>query len=86
MDLYDYMNVQRVFQTMAIEWGCQVWMVKQTVQESIDQSWEKALFNSELMSLWNKYFPNGKPTSDEYMSRLGHAYETGEEMPFLLNE
>ena len=86
MDFYDSLNVQRVFHAMAAEWGCPVSIVKQTVQESIDQSWEKAMLDPEAMALWSKYFPEGKPTAEEYMLRLGRAYETGEEMPFLLHD
>ena len=71
---------------MAAEWDCPVWMVKQTVQECIDRSWEKAKLDPEAKVLWDQYFPKGKPTADEYMLRLGRVYETGEEIPFLLHD
>lgn len=86
MDLHDFLNVQKAFQTMATEWGCSIWMVKKIVQESIDQSWEKAMLDAETKAQWNKYFPKGKPTAEDYMLRLGRAYETGEQIPFLLSE
>lgn len=86
MDLHDYLNVRRVFRTMASEWKCPVWVVKLTIRRMINHSWEKALANPEEKALWNTYFPNGKPTPDQYILLLGHAHERGEEIPFLLKE
>lgn len=40
----------------------------------------------EQKELWVRYFPNGKPTPDQYILLLGHAHERGEEIPFLLKE
>lgn len=84
MTLRDYLNVRRVFRTMAAEWGCPVWVVKKTIRCIIDRNWESALSDPETKALWDKYFPNGKPTPDEYVLWLGHAHEKGEEMPYLL--
>lgn len=86
MGLHDYHNIRRVFRTMAAEWNCPVWMVKRTVRKLIDQSWEKSLSDSNTKALWNTYFPNGKPTPEQYILRLGHAHETGEDIPYLLCE
>lgn len=86
MDLHDYLNVRRVFRVMAIQWRCPVWMVKRTIRKIIDLSWEKAMSDPKAKALWDKYFPNGKPTPDQYILRLGHAHEKGEEVPFLLEE
>ena len=86
MDLHDFFNVQRVFQTMAAEWGCPVWLVKRMIRRVIDQSWEKAMSDPEEKALWDKYFPSGKPTPNQYILRLGHAHENGEDVPFLLGE
>lgn len=86
MDLHDYLNVRRVFRTIASEWNCPVWLVKLTIRRMINHSWEKAMTDSEEKALWEKYFPDGKPTSDQYILRLGYAHENREEMPFLLKE
>lgn len=86
MDRHDSRNVQRVFRTMAAEWRCPVWMVERIIQQTIDHSWEKAMLDPEAKALWEKYFPNGKPTPDQYILRLGHAHEEGEYMPYLLEE
>lgn len=86
MNIHDFLNVRRVFRRMAAEWGCPVWMVKQTIRQLIDQSWEKAMPDPEEKALWDKYFPNGKPTPDQYILRLGHAHENGETVPYLLKD
>ena len=84
MDLHDRANVNRVFRLMSKEWGVPVWKVKQILQEYIDQSGEASAQNPEKRALWNKYFPDGKPTSEQYILRLGHAHETGKQVPYLL--
>lgn len=82
MNLHDFINVRRVFRAMAVEWGCPVRTVKQIIQRSIDQSWEKAMSDPEALALWTKYLPSGKPTPEQYILRLGHAHESGEDVPF----
>ena len=86
MDLHDYLNVRRTFRMLAKQWGCPVWLAKWTVRRHIDQSWEAAREDPEAMQLRNKYFPTGKPTPEQYILRLGHAYERGDEMPYLLKK
>jgi len=86
MDLHDYLNVRRVFRAMASEWKCPVWVVKLTIRRTINQCWEKALSDPEEKARWDQYFPDGKPTPDQYILMMGHAYERGEEVPFLLKE
>ena len=86
MDLHDYRNVRRVFRTMASEWKCPVWVVKLTVRRMINQCWEKARSDPEEKALWDQYFPDGKPTPDQYILMLGNAHERGEDVPFLLKE
>ena len=83
MNLHDYLNVRRVFRSMAAQRGCPVWMVKRIIQHSIDESWEKAKTDPEAKARWDKYFPKGKPSADQYILRLGHAHETGENIPLL---
>lgn len=84
MNLHDFLNVRRVLRTMAAEWDCPVWVVRRAIRRSIDQSWEKAMSDPEAKALRDKYFPNGKPTPAQYILRLGHAQEKGEEVPHLL--
>ena len=86
LDLHDYLNVQRIFRLLAAQWGCPVWAARQRIRIVIDQSWEKAKSDPEAEALWKKYFPEGKPTPDQYVLWLGHAHERGEEMPYLLKE
>lgn len=86
MDQHDSRNVQRVFRMLAAEWNCPVWEVERTIQGSIDRGWEKAMGDPEEKALWDKYFPNGKPTPSQYILWLGHAHEDGEDMPYLLGE
>lgn len=84
MNLHDYLNVRRVVRLMASEWHCPVWAVKLTIRIAINQSWKRALSNPEEKALWDKYFPEGKPTPERYILLLGHAHEKGEKVPFLL--
>ena len=86
MDLHDNRNVRRVFRTMAAQWGCPVWMVERIIQQAIDRNWEKAMADPEVSALWGEYLPNGKPTPTEYILRLGHAHERGEDVPYLFLE
>lgn len=86
MDLHDFLNIRRVLRTMAAQWGCPVWMIKRIIRQTIDQSWEKATSDPEAKALWDKYFPSGKPTPNQYILRLGRAHENGENVPFLFNE
>lgn len=86
MDLHDYLNVRRVFRTMASEWKCPVWVVKLIIRRMINESWERVMSHPEEKALWEKYFPNGKPTPDQYILLLGHAHERGEEIPFLFQK
>lgn len=83
MDLQDSQNVHRVFRTISAQWGCPIWMVKEIIQFSIDESYEKAKSNLKAQVLWDTYFPNGKPTPDQYVLRLGQAHEKGEDIPLL---
>lgn len=84
MDLHDYLNVRRVLRTMAAEWGCPVWVVKLTIRRTIDEAWEKSRSDPEAVATWEKYFPQGKPTPEQYILRLGHAHENGEDVPYML--
>ena len=86
MNLHDYLNVRRVFRTMASAWNCPVWVVKLTIREMLEQSWETAMSNPEERAVWMKYFPKGKPSPEQYILMLGHAHEKGEEVPFLFKE
>lgn len=86
MNLRDYLNVRRVFRTMASEWNCPVWVVRLTIRKMINRCWEKAMSDPEEKALWDNYFPKGKPTAGQYILMLGHAHERGEEVPFLLKE
>ena len=86
MDLHDRQNIKRVLRNIAAQWCCPVWVVKLTIQQKIDMSWEKAISDPYAKALWDRYFPNGKPSTEEYILQLGHAHEQGESIPFLLSE
>lgn len=86
MDLHDFLNVRRTLRMLSDQWNCPVWTVKMIIRRSIRNNWEKAMQNPEEKALWNRYFPNGKPTPEQYILHLGHAYENDETVPFLLKE
>ena len=85
MDAHERRNVNRVLRTMAREWRCPEWMVRRTIQNAIDQSWESSMQNPEAKAVWCKYFPDGKPTLEEYILFQGRKFENGEEMPTILD-
>ena len=84
MDLHDSFNVQRVFQALAEEWGCPVWMVRQIIQQIIDRSWENAMSDSETKALWDKYFPSGNQRRVNISYDWGKHTKTGKMCLFYL--
>ena len=84
MNMRERRNVNRVFRTIAREWNCPVWLVKVIIQRTIDESWEKAAHDPTSQYLWHKYFPNGKPTPEQYILFQGRKFENDEDMPDLL--
>lgn len=85
MDSRERRNVNRVFRVLAREWHCPEWMVYTTIQRAIDESWEYAMSDPKAKALWDQYFPNGKPTADQYILFQGRYFENGEDMPDLLS-
>ena len=86
MDQNDSRNVRRVLRHLSSEWRCPVWAVERTLQENIDRCWEKAMLKPEDKALWDKYFPDGKPTAQQYVLWLGRAHENREHVPYLLKD
>lgn len=86
MNLRDYLNLQSTLGIIAAEWGCPVVVVKAVIQRTINESWEKAMLDPEAMARWEAYFPSGKPTAEQYILQVGHAYENKEDLPELLTE
>ena len=84
MDHQDARRVRRVLRTIAAQWGYPVWKVESTIAQSIDQAWEDSQNDPTMKARWDYYFPNGKPTPQEFILRLGRAQETGENIPYLL--
>jgi len=84
MNLHDYLNVRRVLKMLGRQWKCPVWVVKLTIQRCLDETWANAQGDPEATELLNKYFPEGKPSPEGYILRLGRAHETGENVPYLL--
>ena len=84
MKIYDFLNVQRVLRTIARQWDCPVWQAKRRIRCAIDQSWEMADSNPDEKGVLDFYFPQGKPTPEQYILRLGQAHEHGEPVPHLL--
>ncbi len=85
MDTHDRANVNRVLRHLSQEWGQPVWKVKHIIQQSIDQSWAEAMLDANKKALWEKYFPDEKPSSEQYILLLGHAHEHNEDIPYLLD-
>lgn len=84
MDLHDYLNVRRVLRLLAREWGVPVFVAKATIRRCLDETWDSAQGDPEAAARLAHYFPEGKPTPEGYILRLGRAKETGEVVPYLL--
>lgn len=59
-------------------------MAERKIQEEIDKSWKCAQLDPQEKALWDKYFPEGKPTAEQYILWLGRGKDGGEELPYLL--
>ena len=86
MDLHDYFNVRRILRLLAKERKCPVWVVRRSIQQIIDRNWEAALQNPEDKAVWDRYFPDGRPSTEQYILCLGHAHERGEDVPYFFKE
>lgn len=86
MDSHDSRNVRRVLRRLSAEWCCPIWAVERMIQQNIDRSWEKAMSDPEAKALRDKYFPDGKPTPEQYILWLGHAHENRKVVPRLLDD
>ena len=86
MDLHDFLNLRRVRGLLAMQCGCTVREFKENTQKMIDRNWENAQSVPEERVHWDKYFPDGKPTTEQFILCLGHIHEKGEEMPWFFRE
>lgn len=86
MDLHDYRNVRRVLSTVAKDWGCSVRTAKYVLGCCIEKNWEKSRSDLERKALWDQYFPDGKPTPEQYILWMGYAHERGETIPYLFTD
>lgn len=84
MKIREFLNVRRVLRTIAAQWECPVNEAKGRIRLAIDRSWEMAQSDPEEKAVLDFYFPQGKPTPEQYILRLGRAHEQGEEVPGLL--
>lgn len=86
MTAHETRNVRRTLRLLSSRWGYPVWLVERTIQQSIDECWQTAQNDPGEKALWDKYFPNGKPTAQEYILLLGNAHENGQHVPRLLKD
>ena len=86
MGYYDDSKIQNMYQIITEKTGQPEWLVGIILCYGIERSWEIAEQDLELKILWEKYFPKGKPTPEEYLLWLAQAQESGEDIPFLLRE
>ena len=84
MKIREFLNVQRVLRTIAAQWQCPVYQAKRRIQQAIDQSWQMAQSDPGEKAVLDFYFPQGKPTPEQYILKLGRAHEQGEAVPTLL--
>ncbi len=86
MDLHDYSNVKRVLRNLSKKWRVPIWKAEQIVQDVIDKTWEKSIYDPKQKTLLDTYFPAGKPTPQQYILRLGQAHERNEYIPLFLED
>ena len=86
MDKHTKANVMRVLRRLGREWGMYPEQVYRHIQQLIDESWTNSMAqgNEKKHELWLRYFPNGKPTVEEYFIWYAGEQEAGRQPPYLL--
>ena len=64
MSFIDTMKSKSALRSIAEKEGKSLAEIEAAIQESIDAAWE----NPECRALQNLYFPNGKPTPEEFIT------------------
>ena len=52
---------------------------RSVMRKSLDDTWEKSRSDPELKIIWDFYFPNGKPSVEEFFVHLATVSGYGEE-------
>ena len=75
MTLYDQMKAKRTLSIIAAKEGCSVKDIRQSIQASIDDAWNRAWTPGNLQAqvTWQRIFPGGrKPTVEEFIIAMAH--------------
>lgn len=87
MDRHTRANVMRVLRLLARTWQMPTELAYRRIQQAIDESWELAQEPGKetIRELWQRYFPGGKPTPEEYFIWYAAEQEAGRKPPYLFN-
>ena len=88
MDRHTKANVMRMLRLLGREWRMPPELAHRRIKEIIDQSWELAQQPGKETNweLWQRYFPGGKPTPEEYFIWYAAETEKGHKPPYLFND
>ena len=87
MTLMEWLKVKKTLWIMAIQQCCTMAQIRQDIQVSIDDAWNRAWTpgNIEAQVNWQRIFPGGKkPTVEQFIVAMARRLTIGEEFPFLL--
>ena len=87
MTLIDLQKAKNALLKLAIQEGCSIEEIRNAIQESIDDAWNRAWTPGNLRAqvTWQQMFPGGrKPTVEEFIIAVATELKAGEESPPLL--
>ena len=87
MTLMEWLKVKKTLWIMATQQGCTMAQIRQDIQESIDDAWNRAWTpgNIEAQVNWQLMFPGGiKPSVEEFVVVMARKITNSEEFLHLL--
>jgi hypothetical protein len=88
MTLIEWLKAKKTLWIVAIQQGTSMTQVRASIQESIDDAWQRAWQpgNLEAQAHWQLLFPGGKkPTVEQFIVGLAKKLDDDEEPPYLLS-
>ena len=87
MTLIELQQAKNALLNLAIQEGCSIEEIRNAIQESIDDAWNRSWAPGNLRAqvTWQQMFPGSrKPTVEEFIVAVATKLTAGEESPSLL--
>lgn len=88
MTLIELQKAKKALLNLAIQEGCSIEDIRNSIQESIDDAWNSAWTSGNLQAqvTWQQIFPGGrKPSVEEFIVAVATKLTVGEDPPCLLS-